>query len=198
MVGFNMSKDRTQVRVRVHRRWTSGFGPLPEVTGASLRSNDHHAVMTECCTAALLASLLTEHPVTREPYLHTVGLHEMVQSARGAVASKRILWHCCADNFPDPATQAHYQLVEQVLSLGAQMYRWPVSASSVNAIILEDAVANAGFEARYARVRIGLELGFRKTQYKRPASTPSSSKTSSPMPASRPAELGLGPCLVFT
>jgi len=43
--------------------------------------------------------------------------------------------------------------VEQVLKLGAQMFRWPVSASSVNAIILEDAVANAGFEARSARAR---------------------------------------------
>ena len=34
-----------------------------------------------------------------------------------------------------------------MLKLGAQMFRWPVSASSVNAIILEEAVANAGFEA---------------------------------------------------
>ncbi len=52
--------------------------------------------------------------------------------------------------FPGGA-QPHYQLVQQVLSLGAQMFRWPVSASSVNAIILEDSVASAGFEASAAR-----------------------------------------------
>ena len=37
--------------------------------------------------------------------------------------------------------------MQQVLDLGAQMFRWPVSASSVNAIILEENVASAGFEA---------------------------------------------------
>ena len=52
-----------------------------------------------------------------------------------------------ADDFAS-TLQPHYQLVDQVLKLGAQMFRWPVSASSVNAIIMEDAVANAGFEAR--------------------------------------------------
>ena len=50
--------------------------------------------------------------------------------------------------------QEHYQAVDAVLSLGAQLYRWPTSPAQVNAIILHESVASAGFEVRFPMPRV--------------------------------------------
>ena len=45
--------------------------------------------------------------------------------------------------------QEHYQVIDAVLALGACLYRWPVSAATVTAVILHEDVAAGGFEVRW-------------------------------------------------